>query len=173
MQSQLAEKHSKRPSEFADKRSELRLEMDVPVMFRTDRMSGFEEGLLANLSKQGLLMFTIEPIVAGTEIHILVDGEYEEPLLIRAQVIRSHPGDVVGYISACHVYWHGKPTTSIDLSTGALGNFVNTDIQFHGSEHRVEERRQRPHERTTNLEPGKRNRRSGRGRRHEETMGWI
>lgn len=173
MQNQLAETRSELPDDFADRRSELRLEMDVPVVFRTDRMPNYEEALLANLSKQGLLMFTIEPMAADTEIHVLVDGECEEPLLIRAKVIRSDPGDVVGYVSACHVYWHGKPTASIDLSTGALGSFVNTEIQYHGSEQRSDERRDRPHERTMNLEPGKRNRRSGRGRRHEETMGWI
>lgn len=170
--SALTELHEK----LTDRRSELRVELDIPVLFRTDLMSDFEEALLVNLSNQGLLMFGVAPIRPGTQIHVLVEGNDgdQEPLLIRAEIMRTDPAAVAGYISACHVHWHGTPTTNIDMATGALGNFVSTHIKYHGSERRKRDRRGRPHERAINVsQPGKWNRRSGRGRRREESMGWC
>ncbi|MDH3692628.1 MAG: PilZ domain-containing protein [Gammaproteobacteria bacterium] len=176
MQEQFAEVHVELQDQHTERRSELRLEMDTSVVFRTDFMPDFEEGLLLDLSKKGLSLFTVEPLAVGTQIYVLVESGYkdDELLLIRAETVRRESGDIVGYTSACQVHWHGTPSTSIDISSGALGTFVNAQIQYHGAERRAGERRQRPHERLSNLShPGKWNRRSGRGRRDRESLGWC
>ncbi|MDH3690989.1 MAG: PilZ domain-containing protein [Gammaproteobacteria bacterium] len=98
-------------TEFVEKRSEPRLELDIPIGYRIDGASEFEDGILVNMSNNGLLMYAVEPIPVGANVDVLVDAEDEqdEPLLMHTEIIRIHPGQTAGFNYACRVLRHETP----------------------------------------------------------------
>ncbi|MDH3692627.1 MAG: PilZ domain-containing protein [Gammaproteobacteria bacterium] len=95
-------------AEFVEKRSEPRLELDIPIGYRISGMTSFEDAVLVNMSKNGLLMYSMETMMVGTQVDVLVEAEDEndELLLMFAEIIRVEPGQSAGFNYACRVFRH-------------------------------------------------------------------
>lgn len=99
-------------TEIVERRSEPRLELDIPVTYRVDGMTEFDDGMLVNMSDNGLLMYAVETITLGTNVQVLVDAEdeHDEPLLMHAEIVRIDQGRAAGFNYGCRVFKHETPT---------------------------------------------------------------
>lgn len=98
-------------TEFVERRSEPRLELDITIGYRTEGMAEFEDGILVNMSDNGLLMYAVESLSLGCKVDVLVDAEdeHDEPLMMHAEIIRIQPGQSAGFSYACRVLSHETP----------------------------------------------------------------
>lgn len=94
--------------QIVERRSEPRLDLDIPIGYRINGMTEFEDAVLVNMSKNGLLMFTMEPMMIGTQVDVFVEAEDErdEALMMHVEILRVDLGHTAGFSYACRVYRH-------------------------------------------------------------------
>ena len=77
-------------NQSAERRAFARIEINTPVEYRLEGQGHDREGLLDNMSANGLLLWTEQAILLGSKVHITVkpDTEEELPIQLTAVVIR-------------------------------------------------------------------------------------
>lgn len=89
----------------SDRRNAPRLDINLPIRFRADHWSEFEQAVLMNRSRKGLSFFTQRPLPVGTWVSIVIDVSDADidAVELRALIIRVESAHRNGFKYACRI----------------------------------------------------------------------